>query len=56
MDLALQLGAPDPENVRKGAAGVWAGVNRGSFILWILGLALFGMVGLGAAILGLSQL
>jgi hypothetical protein len=57
MDLALQLGAQrGPEKYHRGAAGVWAGVNRGSFALWILGLCLFGMVGLGAAILGLSEL
>jgi len=57
MDLAQQLGAQrGPEGYHRGAAGVWAGVNRGSFALWILGLGLFGMVGLGAAILGLSEL
>ena len=57
MDLALQLGAQrGPEKYHRGAAGVWAAVNRGSFALWILGLGLFGMVGLGAAILGLSEL
>jgi hypothetical protein len=57
MDLAVQLGArQDPERDHSGAAGVWAGVNRGSFALWILGLGLFGMVGLGAAILGLFKL
>ena len=57
VDLALQLGAQrGPEKFHRGAAGVWAGVNRGSFALWILGLGLFGMVGLGAAIVGLSEL
>ena len=56
-DLALQLGAQrGPERYHRGAAGVWAGVNRGSFALWILGLGLFGTVGLGAAILGLWEL
>ena len=58
-DLALQLGAKwgwGLEKYNRGAAGVWAGVNRGSFALWILGLGLFGLVGLGAAILGLWQL
>jgi hypothetical protein len=66
IDLALQLGAKwgweeyrghgTEYRGRGGAAGVWAGVNRGSFALWILGLGLFGLVGLGAAILGLWQL
>jgi hypothetical protein len=59
IDLALQLGAKwgwEEYRGRGGAAGVWAGVNRGSFALWILGLGLFGLVGLGAAILGLWQL
>jgi hypothetical protein len=57
MDLALQLGAQrGSEQYHRGAAGVWVGVNRGSFGLWILGLGLFGMVGLGAAIVGLSRL
>jgi hypothetical protein len=57
MDLAKQLGAQqDPEKDHRGAAGVWAGINRGSFALWIFGLGLFGMVGLGAAILGLTEL
>lgn len=57
MDLALQLGAQRGlEKFHRGAAGVWAGVNRGSFALWILGLGLFGMVGLGAAIVGLLEL
>ena len=57
MDLAKQLGAQqDPKVDHAGAVGVWAGINRGSFALWILGLGLFGMVGLGAAILGLSEL
>jgi hypothetical protein len=36
MDLAPQLGAQrGPEQFHRGAAGVWAGVNRGSFALWI---------------------
>ena len=57
VDLALQLGAQrGPEKFHRGAAGVWAGVNRGSFALWNLGLGLFGMVGLGAAIAGLLEL
>jgi hypothetical protein len=57
MDLALQLGAQrGPEKHHRGAVGVWAAVNKGSFAFWIFGLGLFGMVGLGAAILGLSEL
>jgi hypothetical protein len=56
MDLAQQLGARPGQKKNRGAVEVWAGVNRGSFALWIVGLSLFGMVGLGAAILGLSQL
>jgi hypothetical protein len=56
-DLAKQLGAVRGlDKHHRGAAGVWVGVNRGSFALWILGLGLFGMVGFGAAVLGLWEL
>jgi len=56
MDLAVQLGAQADAEENRGAVEVWAGVNSGSFVLWIVGLSLFGLVGLGAAILGLTEL
>ena len=53
--LAVQLGALDGAD-RTGAAGAWGAVNRGSFVLWIAGLALFGLVGFGAVLVGLVAL
>lgn len=56
-DLARQLGAArgNPEQ-HRGAAGVWSGVNRGSFAFWIAGLGIFGFVGLTAAAISLVSL
>jgi hypothetical protein len=51
--LAQQLGA-EGGGGRRGPADVWLGVNRGSFALWLSGLAVFGIVGLWVA--GLNTL